>query len=297
VQRSQPVEREVGPWRFDGVEGRRVLTPHFAIYSTLADTPLEEALPDYLEAAYREYAALVPPKAGKAERLETYVFDQRSQWERFTARRFPGRFHVYRQITAGGYSEGTVCAVYYIRRPYTLSVLAHEGMHQYLAQNSDVRLPAWLNEGLATYCESFELPGGAVRFTPKRNTFRTNALREALQAGSVLRLREMLATDAGAVIVQGQSVKTRTYYAQAWALVMYLRHGAMGRYAGGFNRLMRDLATGEAPTMAQAAKIRAQEPAATSFGEAVFRAYITEDLDLFEEEFEGYLYGLAGFKR
>lgn len=293
---AEPVVRSQETWSFGAHEGRKYVTAHFDIYSTLLDRSFEEALPAYLEAAHQEYVKLIPPNPQSPDHLQTYIFETRAQWERFAAHLFPTRFPVYRQIAAGGFSEGNVCAAYYIRRPYTLSVLAHEGLHQYVAQHCAVGLPAWLNEGLATYCESFDLPGDEVRFTPQRNSFRINALRDALQAKAVLPLRAMLATDAGAVIVEGRSVKTRTYYAQAWALVCYLRHGALGQYAAGFNRLLRDLSTGDVPVMAQAAKIRAPSPSSTSFGEAVFRAYITEDLDEFERGFERYLYELAGFR-
>ena len=49
--------------------------------------------------------------------------------------------------------------------------------------------------------------------------------------------------------------------------------------------------------MARAAKIRAPQPAQTSYGEAVFRAYITENLAAFDESFEAYLYELTGYER
>ena len=60
--------------------------------------------------------------------------------------------------------------------------------------------------------------------------------------------------------------------------------------------MMADLVSGELPTMAQAAKIRAPEPGRTSYGEAVFRAYITEDLAEFDRGFEAYMHELAGFR-
>jgi hypothetical protein len=105
----------------------------------------------------------------------------------------------------------------------------------------------------------------------------------------------MLATDAGSVIAEGQSSQTRTYYAQAWALVCMLRHGEHGRYAAGFDHLLADIRSGELPTIAQAAKIRAAHPAATSFGEAVFRAYFEEDPHEFQPRYEAYLYKLVEF--
>jgi hypothetical protein len=290
-----PYEQE--PWEHRGKAGVKLITEHFDIYSTLGDEELEEALPGFLEAAHRQYVSLIAPRDDAAPKLQTYVFQTRGEWERFAAERFTRRFPMYRRISAGGFAAGNVCVVYYIKRPYTLSVLAHEGMHQYFANHYAVQLPAWLNEGMATYCESFELPHGQVVFTPKRNSFRTNALREAMVGGTILPLREMLATDAGSVIAKGETVQTKTYYAQAWALMSYLRHGAKGAYADGLAQLLADIRVGDLETMAQAAKIRAPEPAKTSYGEAVFRAYITEDIDAFERGFNDYLYDVSGFKR
>ena len=88
---------------------------------------------------------------------------------------------------------------------------------------------------------------------------------------------------------------TKAYYAQAWALVTFLQHGAEGKYAAGFRQMLDGIVSGELPTLAQAAKIRAESPSTTSFGEAVFRAYITEDLAGFEAEFQPYLEELVGF--
>ncbi len=285
------------PWTLGPFKGTHIATDHFDIYSTLMDKQFEQALPGFLEAAHREYTGLLPPPPDSDKRLQTYVFNTRRQWERFAAARFPRLFPVYQQISAGGFAHGNVCVVYYILRPYTLSVLAHEGMHQYFADHFAVPLPAWLNEGLATYCESFEFSSGSPVFTPQHNTFRLNDLRDALSTDTVLPLREMLATDAGKVIVQGRSRLVKTYYAQAWAMTVFLQHGADGKYAAGFSRLLADITSGELPVIAQAAKISAPSPSQTSYGEAVFRAYITTDLPLFEQELRAFMFELAGFKQ
>lgn len=283
-------------WSFGKIPGRHLSTTHFDIYSTLTDKEFEAALPAYLEAAHTQYTELLPPPAGSdSERLQTYVFNSRRQWEAFARQRFPQKYPVYSRIAAGGFAEGNLCVTYYIQRMYTLSVLAHEGMHQYFGNHFDVTLPAWLNEGLATYCESFELPRGKPVFTPTRNSFRMNSLRDAIATNSLLPLEQLLATNAGLVLRQGQSQLTKAYYAQAWALVTFLQHGAGGRYADGFRRMLDGIVSGELPTMAQAAKIRAESPSTTSFGEAVFRAYITEELAGFEAEFQKYMNELVGF--
>lgn len=292
-----PVTVQREDWSFDNVAGRKLVTDHFEIHSTLRDAPFEDALPEFLEAAYRQYVELLPPKK-VGTRMPTYIFADRRQWERFAAERFPARFPVYQRIGGGGFAEGDVCVAYYLgQRSGTLSVLAHEGMHQYFAHHFDVSLPAWLNEGLACYCESYELRQGQPRFTPRHNTFRINALRDALSAQSLLSLEEMLATDAGQVIVRGVSRKVRTYYAQAWAMVVFMRHGADGKYRDGFDRMMADIVSGDLNVVARAAKIRAPEPGATSFGESVFLAYISEDPATFQQEFDAYVHDLCGFRR
>ncbi len=293
---AEVVQVSEAPWAFGTINGTTLSTEHFDIHSTLTDAELQEALPAFLEAAYAQYSSLLPaPESGP--RLQTYVLNNRAQWEAFAKSKFPQRFPIFRKISAGGFAVGSECVVYYIRRTYTLSVLAHEGMHQYFANYFSTQLPAWLNEGLATYCEAYELSRGKAVFTPQRNTFRLNALREALTTDSVLPLRAMLETDAGRVINQGSSRLTKTYYAQAWALVCFLQHGADGAYAGGFQNMLDAIVTGELSSAAKIASIQPSARGKTSFGESVFRAYITDDLETFEQQFNDYLFKLVGFKK
>lgn len=298
LQVDDVVQVREEPWSFGRIKGTKLSTEHFDIYSTLTDRELQDALPAFLEAAYDQYDSLLPaPESGSGKRLQTYVLDNRAQWEAFAKAKFPRQFPIFRKISAGGFAVGNECVVYYIRRTYTLSVLAHEGMHQYFANYFSTRLPAWLNEGLATYCESYELPQGKVRFTPQRNTFRLNALREALTTDSILPLRALLSTDAGRVINRGRSRLTKTYYAQAWALVCFLRHGMDGLYADGFQNMLDAIVSGELAGAAKVARIQPKARGATSFGESAFRAYITDDLETLEQQFNDYLFKLVGFKK
>jgi hypothetical protein len=183
--------------------------------------------------------------------------------------------------------------VYYLRRIYTLSVIAHEGFHQYLGAQHATRVPAWVNEGLACYCESFQFRDDVPVFTPMENGFRREPLREVLVSDTLIPLRSLLATNAGEVIVQNQSARTRAYYAQVWALVCMLRDGADGRYRRGFDTLCKDIGSRQMSVKARAAQIAAPDPSGTSFGESVFRAYITDDLEGFERSYHAYLRSLC----
>ncbi|GJM26209.1 MAG: hypothetical protein DHS20C16_26240 [Phycisphaerae bacterium] len=295
---DEVVQFEQEPWSLGRIAGTKLSTEHFDIHSTLTDAQLQAALPEFMEAAYDQYDSLLPaPESGAGKRLQTFVFNDRAQWELYAKSKFPQQFPVLRKISAGGFAVGNECVVYYIRRTYTLSVLAHEGMHQYFANYFSSRLPAWLNEGLATYCESYDLPSGKARFTPQRNSFRLNALRDAMTTDAILPLRGILATDAGRIVNQGRSRLTKTYYAQAWALVCFLRHGHDGKYADGFQDMLDAIVSGDLENAAKVARIQPTARGKTSFGESVFRAYITDDLKTLEAEFGDYLYELVGFRK
>lgn len=263
-------------------------TDHFELYTTSTDPQLKEYLPKFLETTYQYYSSLLPPaRLGDAPppKLETYVLDSRTQWDVFVRERFPRRYALYRKITAGGFSEGSVCVVYDIGRAATLSVLAHEGLHQYLSSRFPDPIPAWINEGLATYCEAVEFRDDKPHFTPQYNTFRVNHLRDALAGDALMPLRELLRTDAGQVIDENRLAATSGYYAQAWALVVFLRHGHDGRYRERFDRLLAAITHGTLRVQASAERVAGPSPSEDSYGEAAFRAYISKDIAEFETEY------------
>lgn len=283
-------------WRFESHRGVQFSTDHFDIYTTSQDRELNEYLPGFLETTFQFYSTLLPPPdndGGHDRRMKTYLLADRSEWERFVKRRFPRRYPLYRMISAGGFSEGKECVVYDIGRAATLSVIAHEGAHQYFAAHFSEPLPAWLNEGLATYCEAVEFRRNKPHFTPQRNSFRVNHLRQATAAGTAIPLEDLLSTNAGKVIEGNRITDTAAYYAQTWALVVYLRHAADGRYAESFDAMLQDIANGTIRIKAQQAKALAPIPSQTSYGEAVFRAYITTDLDGFKQGFQQFVHQLC----
>ncbi|MCP4589850.1 MAG: hypothetical protein GY842_03830, partial [bacterium] len=159
----------------------------------------------------------------------------------------------------------------------------------------DVKIPAWLNEGLATYCEGFDFRDGLPVFLPRQNTFRLNPLRRTLTADATIPLRQLLSTHAGEVVREGQGAVTSAYYSQVWALTVFLRHGQGGKYADGFSRMLEAIRDGTLHTGARAARLATGAPSEVSHAEAVFRAYITHDLDTIEGEYHDFMIELAGF--
>lgn len=281
------------PWNESGFTGRTLTTAHYTIHSTLDDPQLEAALPDLLESLYARYEAPFAPPA-QPVRLTTYVFGTREQWERFTRERFGPRFLVYRRIRAGGFTEGSTSVSFYLNsRSGLLSTVAHEGWHQYVGARFPRQVPAWLNEGMACYHEAIDFSGKRPKFKPQHNTFRIHSLRDAVQRDELIPLAEIVRTDAGEVISRDHSTITQYYYAQAWALVTFLRHGAGGKYAGGFDRLLRDLADGTFRTRVHAAALAGGPDA--PIGDAVFVQYFGTAPAALATEYHDHLVELAGF--
>ncbi len=286
-QRIQ-VQFETTPWKFGDAEGTQITTEHYDIYTTLKDKVLIEALPGFVEGAFQQYEKLVPPIRQPEERMKVYLFVSRGQWIAFTKRFTGPRARVFLQIRNGGYSEGGVSVIQYVAHQITFPLFVHEGWHQYLYCYVNATVPAWLNEGLAVLCEGQRWGTyGLKEFDAWYNPARRNDLADALVSNRLYPLRKLLETHAGEVI-EGSSRSVATYYAQLWALMLFLRDGEKGKYAAGFQRLLAELGRPELDQRTQAAHIWSERDT-FSPGEALFRGYISEDLDTVEREYDAFM--------
>jgi len=268
-----------------GTAGVRILTDHYDLRVTTRDELLRQYLPGFMETAYGEYRRLMPPARQSDDRLVTYLFGTRPEWAQFTKMFRPAQAYTYLHIHSGGYMDhATATSVFWdIRRDRTLSLMAHEGLHQYLARHFSEPVPPWLNEGLATQFEDFELQGDRPTFTPHNNRMRKNSLREAVSLpNGLIPLPDLLGMDAGrAVRKTGQMA--RGYYAQVWSMIQFLRENRT--YREKFARLLADAGTQRMRTAVRAYRAATPNAAGISDGEAVFRQYITEDFDPFMADY------------
>ena len=297
-----PVAVERHTWTEPGPDGVQLLTPHFDIRTTVRDTLLREALPQFLETAFAEYARLMPTPADAAPplskggpggvefpRLPVYLFDTREEWAAFTRHFAPANAYTYLHIHAGGYTDHRTAAsvTFDLGRDHTLSLLAHEGFHQYVARYRTQPLPSWLNEGLACQFETFTLAGDRPTFSPRNNLIRLGSLRDALTTPNGLApLPELLRMNAGHAVRQ-TGASAPTYYSQLWSTVLYLRDSSCP-YAAGFRSLLADAGT---PRLAEAIQTyRATTPgtASLSNAEAAFRCYVTPNLDEFAARYRAF---------
>lgn len=280
-------------WTYGRSKGTKQVSEHYAIHTTCTRRPFVSALPGFMEACYHGYTKLLPTAAEPTEPMDTYLFQSRGDWERFTEEFAPTRADTYKKIRRGGYSERGVTVSHYSTQRATLSIMAHEGLHQFLEVTGRGRIPAWINEGLACYFESFDVIGDRPVFLPEKNTLRSPSMRDALVRDDLIPLEEILGTNAGEAVHQ-KSSHVRSYYAQEWSLVLFLlSDDAPAEYRDGFRALLVDLGTPEMERKAQT-KMASNGGAAMSPGEAVFRAYITDDLQQFDAKYRLYLVEVLG---
>ncbi len=286
-----PVAFTSEDWSYQGAKGRKLTSDHYELFTTCKSKPFVDAMPGFMETCWSAYEKLISPFA-PPKKCETYLFGSRRQWEQFTEEFAPARAAIYKRIRSGGYSERGLTVSHYDTQRSTLSVLAHEGLHQYLEVVRSREVPAWLNEGLACYFEAFELDAhNRPTFTPTKNSLRSPGLREALTGKNLIPLKEILGTHAG-IEVQKKAVQVRNYYSQEWALiVMLMRPKKENSYHDAFQLLLAEMGTDTMLRKANA-MMAADTEGGMTLGEAVFQAYLSDDLAGFQAEYEAYLHKL-----
>ncbi len=78
------------------------------------------------------------------------------------------------------------------------------------------------------------------------------------------------------------------YYGQVWALMLFLQDGEGGKYRAKFRRLLDDLPTQDLERQARAAHIWS-DSREFSYGESLFRSYISDDLGTIENEYLAFM--------
>jgi hypothetical protein len=278
--------RQVQSWSFDGTDGSQITTDHFRIRTTLDDPIFQHLLVRVVEAAFlhnRELAKFTPDQP-----LDCYVFASRGQWETYTRAQAGSNAPIYLQISSGGYCQQGVFAGYDLGRRRTLSVVAHETWHQYSWFAFKSRLPSWLEEGLAAQNEAIVWDGDQPVFRPELNTNRQAAFRQALRAGTLWELPDLLATHAGRVIKMPQP-RIDAYYAQLWSLVLFLRQSPV--YNERLENLLADARAGRLTNVLAGTTVTQRE--IDNFtehwnsvaGPLYLRRYLVGDLDALEREY------------
>lgn len=283
-------------------DGLSLTTQHYQIHTSVRDPLILRQVPVFLESAFRSYCDLVGKSLQPKKLLRVYFFQTRSQWEDFT-RHWTGELASgYLKNPAGAYYFKNACVAYHLTRRSNFSILAHEGWHQFSDELFRYRLPAWLDESIATNFEAYRWQNGRVEFNPKYNGSRLYALAQTLGRGRLISLSDLLVLDAGRVLSHTQfdpsdskvDPRIAAYYAQLYALARFLREANYGRHLSSFRSMLADGGYGRWPLddacRAEALQ-RDRNPTRlwnAQVGQLIFQTYIARDPHEIEPAYQAF---------
>ncbi|AQQ71102.1 hypothetical protein SMSP2_01467 [Limihaloglobus sulfuriphilus] len=299
---SQP--RVLSVERWNGDFGIVVSTDHYRVFTTETDPLFLERLPVFLEAVHGAYQDMLGYRLKNPKTLDIYHFASREQWEDFTEQITGSSWPVYKNINRGAYYLNGICVSYNIGRTETLSVLAHEGWHQFSRTYFEYALPSWLDEGLAMQFESFEFENGRYIFNPSRNINRLAALKISLQnyyrgRGGFFTIGELISLNPAQVIIHKNQQLTGSYYASVYALVRFLREHDFGRYRKDFTDMLNDGMLGKWPIDDNAAETLSNKDGSVSsqwnseFAGKLFERYFDIDGEKLSVDYFNFCNGLT----
>lgn len=280
-------------WTYAGRTGRIITTPHFRIHTTLTRSLLLDRAPNFTELALASYRTALGDLPEPGARLDTFILNDRSQWESMTRTIAGGQAETYLRIPRGGFALGGKGVYYDIGPRDTLSIAAHEGWHQYTQATFQHNLPLWLEEGIAAYFEGFRWDSADRTlpvFLPWSNPQRFDTLRKAEAEDRLMPLATILVSRPQDLIEHTDG-RALTYYAQVWALAHFLREGAGAKYRDSLERLLLDAAEGRMfSTIVEKVGVRdARRSLGRRTGDAVFRAYFNADIEEAQAEYTRFI--------
>lgn len=277
-------------WTFGGVQGSIVRTEHYRIFTTEKNPVIKSRMITFVEYALAHYRTALAPLPAPPMRLDTYLMDNRPQWERVTQRLAGEQANELTRIQRGGFAFNGIGVYYDLGLFDTLAIAAHEGWHQYTQRTFKDPLPVWLEEGIAVWMEGHKWNGGVPVFAPWTNLERFDQLRRAMSRDGFMPLSKLINSRPQDFLGEGDSLLL-DYYAHLWALVQFINTAEGGKYAPKLRELLDDCVRGnQRKTVASRVSERAAVSAlATRLGPAVFQAYFSADLDQAEVEFKQFV--------
>ncbi len=287
--RPASVVLSVDPWEFNGRSGKLIRTPWYRVFTTETNPAMIEAMPEFLEAALEHYTTAIAVLPRPAMKLDTFLMATRPQWVALTQQVMGVAAPTYLRIERGGFAAGGRALLWSIGPRDTLAIAAHEGWHQYTQRTFKQWLPAWLEEGIATYMEGFVPdPRDPHRptFSGWANVERFDQLRAAAGRGGLIPLPDLLRMSPQGLI-DTSTERTLTYYAQVWALTHFLREHDDGKHRAALAILVADAASGrlEKTLTPKHGSQAAHRIVLSRGGPVVFQAYFDEDLDAAAAEY------------
>lgn len=247
----------VDPWDRNYPQSVCVTTAHYHIFTDLRGRDTHRQVAQLMEGAFEQYQLLVSAQAPSKPPMRCYVFWRRAEWASFTAAHAGPDAATYLRIGRGAYAVEDSFVAFWLGDRGTFATMAHEGWHQYLARHCKQQMVPVLEEGIACTFENISWDGDLPRWNLKQSPVRSAALRDAIKDQRLWPLPRLVRLHAGEIISLPRE-QIETFYAQSWALAMYLLRDS-GRYRTAMDRYFTDLAAGTAYRPAEFAHFQRSE--------------------------------------
>ncbi|MFU8827856.1 MAG: DUF1570 domain-containing protein [Phycisphaerales bacterium] len=283
------------PWRFGEARGEVIRTRNYRIYTTESSQILVDRLTSFTEHALAHYRTAIVTLPEPPQRLDTYLMDNRSQYEALTRRLLPEQAETILKIMRGGFASRGIGVYYDIGLYDTLAIAAHEGWHQYVQRTFANPLPVYLDEGLATFMEGHSwISGPRVNtpvFRPWGNIERYDQLRSAVHAGRTVSLHT-LTTSRPQDLIETVGDGALDYYAQVWALAHFLN---TPEHRASLGLLLQEAASGQMRNRLIELHGRREATAMLTrrLGPEILRLYFNANLDELNHDYQRFLIDLA----
>jgi len=283
----------VQQWTFLASSGRLITTPNYRMFTTLPEGFIVQRLPRFAESALAHYTTTFGPLPRPPQQMETYFLASRPQWARMTQHLMGRQAELFLRIQRGGYASEAKGVFFEIGPSDSFSLMAHEGWHQYVQATFKQPLPIWLDEGLATTMEGFRWGNAAADepvFLPGQNRERFDMLRTAHARRKLLSLPDLLNTSPQQQLVKSDE-GTLIYYAQVWALALYLSQGEDGRHRNQLTSLLQDAARGDLGRMVAATfdERGAMLSVQGRRGPLIYQTYFDKDLVAADQAYQQFI--------
>ena len=286
-----PAIESADQWHNKYGPGLRLTTAHYQMFTTLREPMMLRSSLEFMESAYGAYNSQLPEQIETPTRLTIYLFADRRQWGDFTKDFTGDQAETFLKIKAGAYYHNGACVAYDIGPARTLSILAHEGWHQFSDRHFKFRPPSWLDEGVAMLFETNGAESGMLEVAPESNAYRLSALSRTLENGEMIPLRALIASNPGDVLATDQTEAVMAFYSQSYALVRFLREADSGRRLAAYHRLLADGLRGDWPLDSVSRKIAQDRNIQRNtlwnhvVGLVLFEDYVGNNYDKIEKEY------------
>ncbi len=212
-------------------------TEHYVVYSTATAEQTEEIgqVAEIVYRGYGQFADWFGREVRPSGRLKIKLFKDREEFRhcnriRGWAEAFYRRPYCYQYYSAGEMN------------PYHW--MMHEATHQLNAEAARLKLPQWLDEGIACYISTSRIvEDGLALGQIDTNTYpvwwldliaTTGDLERDRANGTIIPLRQIISGRGGPAIDD----RVNLYYLHWWSLVHFLVEGEEGKHRAGFARLL-----------------------------------------------------------